>query len=208
MMHASRTSLALLATSLAAVGGAAGFLLWPALEASDARTAECGRLLSQAARHDEIAAGRDRMRDSLAEARAAAARVLRSIPAEAEQAHLMRMLAVGSDGDMGTQTIVAGDAVPATPGGTGALRAVPVTIDMKATFARVMEVLARAEGDRRLVRPIRIEIERPAEGKDARGAAAANPASDGSSNLVEARIELDAVYGSASEFQQQEEGER
>jgi hypothetical protein len=141
------------------------------------------------------------MRTGLAEARAAAARVLRMIPAAAEQAHLMRMLAVGADDGMGTQTIVAGDAVPATPSGNGALHAVPVTIDMKATFARVMEVLVRAEGDRRLVRPIRIEIERPSEEKGARGAAP-------SDNLVEARIELDAVYGSAGVPQQQGEGER
>jgi hypothetical protein len=51
------------------------------------------------------------------------------------------------------------------------------------------------------VRPIRIEIERPSEEKGARGGAP-------SDNLVEARIELDAVYGSAGVPQQQGEGER
>jgi hypothetical protein len=49
-----------------------------------------------------------------------------------------------------------------------------------------MDVLARAEGDRRLVRPIRVEIERPLDDKSGREA---NP-----SSLVEARIELDAVF--------------
>jgi hypothetical protein len=186
MMNASRISVSLLGVSVLALASATGLLLWPALATSDARTAECGRLLSQAARHDEIAAARDRLRLEVADARASADRVLRSIPAAADQAHLMRMLALGTSDDMGTQTIVAGDPVPATPSGSRDLRAVPVTVDMKATFARVMDVLARAEGDRRLVRPIRVEIERPLDDKSGREA---NP-----SSLVEARIELDAVF--------------
>jgi hypothetical protein len=192
MMNASRPSIMLLGVSVSAFIGAAGFLLWPSLASSDARTAECGRLLSQAARHDEIAAQRDRLRLELEDGRARAERVLRVIPPSADQAHLMRMLAVGTSDDVGTQTIVAGDPVPATPAGSRGLHAVPVTVDMKATFARVMDVLARAEGDRRLVRPIRIEIARPAEGKDSRRADGAS--SSTSSNLVEARIELDAVF--------------
>lgn len=220
---ATKGSLAVLGLSVLAVAGAAGMLLWPAVVASEERAAECGRLLSQVERHDAIAAERDAMRADLASARVAAARVLRTIPQGADQAHLMRMLAVGTGPDMGTQTIVAGEPVPATPAGaapnptnaatnatanttTGAtrirtdapLRAVPVIVEMRASFERVMEVLARAEGDRRLVRPIHIEIQRPDAGASARtGARNAAGTDDGAATLVEARLELDAVFAAA-----------
>jgi len=224
VFSASKGSLAVLGLSVLAVVGAGGTLLWPALVASEERIAECGRLLSQVERHDAIAAERDAMRVDLASARAAAARVLRTIPQGADQAHLMRMLAVGTGPDMGTQTIVAGESVPATPAAAGTatntatntaagtstgashartgapLRAVPVIVEMRASFERVMEVLARAEGDRRLVRPIHIEIQRPDAGVAAR-AGARNPnataGADDGANLVEARLELDAVFAAA-----------
>ena len=112
--------------------------------------------------------------------------VLRAIPATPDQAHLMRMLALGSSADVGTQTIVAGDALPATNGPAAGLKAVPITIEMRASFAKVIELLLRAEGDRRLVRPIGVEITRTADAK-----------SDDAVPLVDARIELDAVYGVA-----------
>lgn len=223
---ATKGSLAVLGLSVLAVAGAAGMLLWPAVVASEERAAECGRLLSQVERHDAIAAERDAMRTDLASARVAAARVLRTIPQGADQAHLMRMLAVGTGPDMGTQTIVAGEPVPATPAAapnptnaaanattnatTGAtrvrtdapLRAVPVIVEMRASFERVMEVLARAEGDRRLVRPIHIEIQRPDAAASARAGArnaggAAAGTDDGAATLVEARLELDAVFAAA-----------
>jgi len=222
---ATKGSLSVLGLSVLAVAGAAGMLLWPAVVASEERAAECGRLLSQVERHDAIAAERDAMRADLASARVAAARVLRTIPQGADQAHLMRMLAVGTGPDMGTQTIVAGEPVPATPAAasptnaatnatanatTGAtrvrtdapLRAVPVIVEMRASFERVMEVLARAEGDRRLVRPIHIEIQRPDAGASARAGArnaggAAAGTDDGAATLVEARLELDAVFAAA-----------
>jgi len=192
---ASRASLAMLAGSTLALVGAVGVLFMPALEAAEVRTAECGRLLAQVERSDAIAASRDALRAEVAVASADAARVLRTIPSAPEQAHLMRMLAVGADADMGTQTIVAGDALPATPADKEQFRAVPITIEMNATFERVMQVLSRAEGDRRLVRPIRIEISRPLEGAKQRGGNTAkfDP------RLVEARLELDAVFADAAE---------
>lgn len=196
MMHASRISLVMLGSSAAALVGAVALLLVPAIQSSDARHSECGRLLAQVGRHDGIALERDRLQAELVAARASAQRVLRSIPARAEQAHLMRMLAVGIGPDMGTQTIVAGDAVPARPIDSGGFRAVPVTVEMKATFAMVMDVLARAEGDRRLVRPIRIEIQRP--GAERASRAGASPAVIVDSGLVEARLDLDAVFGAAA----------
>lgn len=193
IMRASGSSLAMLAASAIAVAGVSGFMLWPAFTASEARALECGRLLTQVARYDAIAIERDRMLGELVQARASASRVLREIPAVADQAHLMRMLAVGASSDMGTQTIVAGDVIPASASGKGGLRAVPVTVEMHASFERVMEVLARAEGDRRLVRPIHIEIQRAAFDPNARGA----KQTDGALPLVEARLELDAVFGAA-----------
>ena len=194
MSNASKASLAMLAVSALGVAASAGLLLAPALRDSEARTAECGRLLSQVSRYGEIVAARDRLRAEVEVLRRDAARVLRAIPGNPDQAHLMRMLAVSTGPDMGTQTIVAGDALPATPADKQPFRAVPITIEMNATFERVMQVLARAEGDRRLVRPIRIEISRPLEGTRQRGGNAAkfDP------RLVEARLELDAVFAEAA----------
>jgi hypothetical protein len=201
MKQASNGSLAMLALALSAVLGSTALVLMPAIGASDGRNAECGRLLAQVSRHDDILLQRDRLRAEVAHARGASDRVLRTIPRAAEQAHLMRMLALGTGPDMGTQTIVAGDSVPATPDGKAGFRAVPVTVEMQASFARVMEVLARAEGDRRLVRPIRIEIERPgAEGAQARRVASrgAQPVQVDGAMLIEARLEFDAVFGGSS----------
>lgn len=201
MKHASNGSLAVLALALSAVLGSTALVLMPAIGASDGRNAECGRLLAQVSRHDDILLQRDRLRAEVAHARGAGERVLRTIPRAAEQAHLMRMLALGTGPDMGTQTIVAGDSVPATPDGKAGFRAVPVTVEMQASFARVMEVLSRAEGDRRLVRPIRIEIERPgAEGGQSRRAASrgAQPAQVDGAVLIGARLEFDAVFGGGS----------
>lgn len=199
MMHASRTSLALLAASGVSAAGAVALLLMPAIQAADARHAECGRLLAQVERREAITAERDRLGTELADARVAAERVLRAIPAAPGQAHLMRMLAVGTGPDMGTQTIVAGDVIPATPGESGGYRAIPVTVEMKASFARVMDVLARAEGDRRLVRPIRIDIQRPgAERMSRSGVIQRNTDEAGRADgLVEARLDFDAVFGTA-----------
>ena len=105
-----------------------------------------------------------------------------------------QLVSIGSpDADMGTQTIVAGDVLPATPAEKAPFRAVPITIEMNATFERVMQVLARAEGDRRMVRPIRIEISRPLEGTKQRG----GNATKSDPRLVEARLELDAVFAEA-----------
>ncbi|MEY3026101.1 MAG: hypothetical protein RL136_1820 [Planctomycetota bacterium] len=196
MTEASKPALALLAGSVAALGAAVAFMLLPSMEASQSRSAESGRLLAQVAREADIVAERDRLHDELAQARADASRVLRTIPGRAEQAQLMRMLAVGTSDDMGTQTIVAGDPLPATPSGTTPYRAVPVTVDMKASFERIIDVLARAEGDRRLVRPIRVELRRPIDGDEARGGRGAMHDRNGRP-LLEARLELDAVFTSA-----------
>jgi hypothetical protein len=192
-IRASRASLAGLGLSLAALGAIAWLVAWPALEGAESRALEAGRLLGRAEQRERIERDRDRVQASLSDARVASSSVLRTIPREPDQAHLMRMLAVGTGADVGTQTIVAGDSLPATPAPDTPYRAIPVTVEMKATFARVMEILARAENDSRLVRPIRIEIRRPAERAGARG-----DSPDASEvTLVEATLELDAVYGDA-----------
>lgn len=192
--EASRASLAGLAVATASLVAVAWLVALPALEVAESRALEAGRLLGRAEQRERIERDRDRVQASLADARVASASVLRVIPHEADQAHLMRMLAVGTGADVGTQTIVAGDSLPATPSADTPYRAVPVTVEMKATFARVMEILARAENDSRLVRPIRVEIRRPAD----RGAPRGDAAASEGATLVEAVLELDAVYGAPS----------
>lgn len=169
-------------------------VLWlglPALARAEERSIETGRLHARAAQLESARGELARARVELGRAQGSSRRVLRSVPRDPDQGSLMRMLAVGAGPEVGTQTIVAGESVPATPAADGRYRAVPVTIDMQATFARVMEIVARAEETDRLVRPIRIEIARALDGERGRP-----PSPDG---FVEARIELDAVYLAAEE---------
>jgi hypothetical protein len=192
MMRSLRTSAMLLGVSVAVLGLAIWKVAIPAFEEGERRMLEAGRLLAlgsqEAALRKECEAARGELERTLARVRT----TVRAIPSEPDQAQLMRMLAVGADEDVGNQVITAGDPVPATTSDASPFRAVPVTVEMESTFARVMQVLARAERDVRLVRPIHVSIVRPAD--------AAGDAKQGeASRFVNARIELDAVYGSALE---------
>jgi hypothetical protein len=182
---ASNGAIVALSASALAFAGVVVFRAVPSMRATEERMIEAGTLVARAGSIEAIEHRRDEARARLDEVRLRADRVLRAIPTTPDQAHLMRMLALGSSADVGTQTIVAGDALPATNGAAG-LKAVPITIEMRASFAKVIELLCRAEGDRRLVRPIGVEITRTADAK-----------SDDAVPLVDARIELDAVYGVA-----------
>lgn len=195
--RASRISIGACVLSLAAFASAVAFILHPALGRAEARTVECGRLFARAAELERVTEERDRAQAALDAERDAASRVLRTIPVERDQAALMRLLAVAAGDGVGTQTVVAGDPLPATPGGAPGLEAMPVTVEMRATYARIMELLDRAESSRRLVRPIRVEISRPAR-----------PREGDDPSQVDARIEVDAVYGSPAPRRDDEEGKR
>lgn len=194
----SGASLAYLAASCAVLGGVAFLHALPVLRTADDRAAESARLFARASQLDTLSAERETLRAEVAMARAEAERVLREIPSASEQGArtgaLMRALAIAAGSDVGSQTIVAGEPVPAMPS-ESAFRAVPLTVEMEASFARVMEILARAESDGRLVRPIRVEIARPV---DRSGRSAEDrSADDATSGFVDATIELDAVYETA-----------
>ncbi|MCE2885363.1 MAG: hypothetical protein LW806_10735 [Planctomycetaceae bacterium] len=194
----SGASLAFLSASCAALGAVVFLHALPILRLADERAAESARLFARASQLDALSAEREQLRADVATARAEATRVLREIPDESEQGArtgaLMRALAVAAGREVGSQTIVAGDPVPALLS-ESPFRAVPLTVEMQASFARVMEILARAESDGRLVRPIRIEIARPV---DRSGRSADERSADeAASGFVDATIELDAVYETA-----------
>ena len=192
MSPSLRTSTMLLSISVAAVGLTVWKIAIPSFEEGERRMLEAGRLLALQSQEASLVSERERSRGDLERALSAVRATVRTIPREADQAQLMRMLAVGASEEVGTQTIVAGDPVPAINADSTPFKAVPVTVEMEATFGRVMQVLARAERDMRLVRPLHVSIVRPAE--DHAGAKdAAAP------RFVDARIELDAVYGSNGE---------
>jgi hypothetical protein len=204
----SGASLAYLAASCAVLGGVAFLHALPVLRTADDRAAESARLFARASQLDTLSAERETLRAEVAMARAEADRVLREIPSASEQGArtgaLMRALAIAAGSDVGSQTIVAGEPVPAMPS-ESAFRAVPLTVEMEASFARVMEILVRAEADGRLVRPLRVEIARPGE----RGGRAndGRPSDVADAGFVEATIELDAVYGLAEAADAPAQGE-
>ncbi len=199
MNRPSNTALGVCVVALGVLVAVTTFVAVPAWRHSDERASEAGRLLARASQLELLTRERDALAVTVNSARAQAADVLRTIPLHADQGSLMRMLAVGVGSDMGTQTILAGEVIPATPKESG-YQAIPVTVEMHASFARVMEILARAEGDRRLVRPIRIEITRSLDPTKP-----AKTAKETDNGFVDARIELDAVYGRAAVVSLEEE---
>ncbi|MFN5495362.1 MAG: hypothetical protein ACK5C3_02145 [bacterium] len=192
MMRASGSSFALLGASLAAFGLVIGFVAYPALRKAEARAIECGRLLGRAAQIDSATKERDALKDRVQQVQRASQTVLRSIPPTTDQATLMRMLAVETSPHVLTQVINAGESVPASPGPRMPYRAVPVSVEMIATFPEVLELLTRAEGSDRLVRAIKLTIEKQPKKENRREA-------DWDSPFVRATLELDAVYGTAAE---------
>ncbi len=200
-LRPSGVALAFLGCSAAVLVSVATFAVYPAWTRAEARAAESGRLLARASQLSMLEAERDRLRDEVKVVRAECARVLRTIPNEVEQGSqmgaLMRTLAVGAGSEVENQTIVAGEPLPALLK-ESRFKAVPLIVEMQASFSRVMEILARAEGDRRLVRPIRIEITRP-QAKSVSGSGSDRDASE-ASGFVEARLELDAVYATGEEL--------
>lgn len=190
MIRASGSSLALVGASLAALGVVGAFVAFPVVRKAEARALESGRLLGRAAQISAATRERDALRDRVEAAQTASREVLRRIPSSTDQASLMRMLAVETSGEVMTQMINAGEIVPASSQPASPFKAVPVTVEMVATFPAVMKLLTNAEGSDRLVRAIRITIEKQPR-KDSRRDA------DWDSPFVKAVLELDAVYGNA-----------
>lgn len=191
MIRPSGTALGLLGASVAAFGLVVGFLVAPALRRADERALECGRLYARIGKIDSARLERDEIRERVESAQAASRAVLREIPAIMDQAALMSMLAVETGSSVQSQNVTAGEPVPATPRSKEGFKAVPVTVEITATFDEVMGLLARAENDRRLVRAIRVEIEKTTRADNRRD-------TDWDSPFVRAKIELDAIYGTSS----------
>jgi Tfp pilus assembly protein PilO len=191
MIRPSGTALGLLGASVAAFGLVVGFLVVPALRSADERAHECGRLYARLGKIDSARLERDEIRERVESAQASSRAVLRQIPDATDQAALMSMLAVETGSSVLNQTVTAGEPVPATPRSKESLKAVPVTVEITATFDEVMGLLARAENDRRLVRAIRVEMEKATRADNRRDI-------DWDSPFVRATIELDAIYGSAA----------
>jgi Tfp pilus assembly protein PilO len=191
MIRPSGTALGLLGASVAAFGLVVGFLVVPVLRSADERALECGRLYARIGKIDSARLERDEIRERVESAQASSRAVLRQIPDATDQAALMSMLAVETGSSVLNQTVTAGEPVPATPRSKESLKAVPVTVEITATFDEVMGLLARAENDRRLVRAIRVEMEKATRADNRRDI-------DWDSPFVRATIELDAIYGSAA----------
>jgi hypothetical protein len=192
MMRAAGSSFALLGASLAALGVVIGFVAYPALRKAEERALECGRLFGRAAQIDAVTRERDLLKERVQEVQRSSRTVLRSIPVTTDQATLIRMLAVETSPRVLTQVINAGESVPASPAPRMPYRAVPVSVEMVATFPEVLELLTRAEGSDRLVRAVKLTIEKQPKKENRREA-------DWDSPFVKATLELDAVYGAAAD---------
>ena len=186
----SNSSITLLAASIVGLGVVCAFVAFPAVTRAETRALESGRLVARASQLESATKERDDLRARVEAARVASRAVLRAIPTHPDQASLMRMLAVETKPTVLMQTINAGDPVIASPLEELTFSAVPIKVEMVATFPEIMGLLSLVEGGDRLVRPIRITLEKQAKRDNRREA-------DWDSPFVRAMIDLDAVYGSA-----------
>lgn len=190
MIRPSRLSLALLGASFLTLAGVAyPCATW--LKQAETDALKAGELFGWAAQIETKTRELETARQRVESVKTASREVIRDIPLAADQAMLMRMLAVETGDSVQSQMISAGEPVPASLAAASPYKAVPVTVDMVATFPEVMRLLGRAEGGDRLVRTIKISIEKQSKRDNRR-----EP--DWDSPFVKAVIELDAVYGSAA----------
>jgi len=163
------------------LGTAAGFfvLAWPEYRraaATNTRVQAIRDRISRSAEETEVVRG---LAQDLIDTRRRYENELKHIPAQPGMADLMTALSVPVDGvDVVDQTLTVGSGGPVAQVEDESLHALPLTIDMIATFDLVFDVLKTAEDMNRLVRVASVRIERDGERAD----------------LVSATIELEAIY--------------
>jgi Tfp pilus assembly protein PilO len=164
---------------------AAGLLVYPAYRevASIARRMESlrAKVESLGGRTAEV----ERLTRALDEANARIAGELRQVPGEPDVAAIFRRLSLPVDGmAVRDQTFSAGAETEAVPGAELPTKAIPVTVDMLASFEAIFHLLQAAESMERLVRvsTVKVSVDREA------AEAAANE------GFLAATIELDAVF--------------
>lgn len=111
----------------------------------------------------------EQLADELEAARRRVGEELKLVPETADVAGLMRKLSLPVDGrTVLDQTFTAGNPCDAVPGESFSERALPLTVDMEATFDSVFALICAAERMDRLVRisSVRVAAERPGDGPD------------------------------------------
>lgn len=173
------------------VAGAVAFVLlagglafvWPSYRQTKAIDDQVGRLQRKI---DGLAGETEtlvRLVRDVGEAQRQVDEELKQVPAAPEIASLMPQLSLPVDGErVLDQTFNAGNPVEAVPGDPDAPQAVPVIIEMQATFDSIFAILRAAETMDRLIRvtSVRIACERPDEEQD--------------QDILTASIGLDAIY--------------
>lgn len=149
------------------LGGA--LLVWPNYREAHAIQQEVlelrGKIFGLAGQTGKV----EQLADELEVVRRRVGEELKLVPEAADVAGLMRRLSLPVDGrTVLDQTFTAGNPCDAVPGEDLNERALPLTVDMEATFDSVFALICAAERMDRLVRisSVRVAAERPGDGPD------------------------------------------
>jgi hypothetical protein len=134
-------------------------LVWPARREARRTSAEIVRLERKIESLADAADAVERLTDELAQVRHHAAEQLKGIPDSPDVAGLMRKLSMPVDGrNVLDQTFTAGSAHPAASGDEFSEQAMPLTVDMQASFDSVFALLCASESMDRLVRVASVHL--------------------------------------------------
>jgi Tfp pilus assembly protein PilO len=169
-------------------------LVWPARRDARETRAEIAKLEKKIESLDEAHAAVDRLSAELEESRRYAAEQLKAIPRSPDVAQLMRRLSMPVDGrHVLDQTFTAGSAHPAVAG-TGedfAEQAMPLTVDMQASFDSIFALLRLSESMDRLVRIASVRL---ISGRVSEQTAMRSDAPPRHDDLLTASVGLEVIY--------------
>jgi hypothetical protein len=169
-------------------------LVWPARrDARETRT-KIAKLEKKIESFDEAHEAVDRLSVELEESRRYAAEQLKSIPRTPDVAQLMRRLSMPVDGrHVLDQTFTAGSAHPAVAGTAEDFteQALPLTVDMQASFDSVFALLRLSESMDRLVRIASVRL---VSGRVSEQASSRSSAPTRNDDLLMASVGLEVIY--------------
>lgn len=163
------------------IGGALS--IWPNYHEVATTAARISELQYKAANSEEQTTAVKGLTDEVERERAFIRKELKFVPESADVAGLIGVLSVPVDGrTVQDRQFTRGKPVEAAPGGQSGAQAMPLTVEMKATFPAVFRLLQMVESMKRLVRvsSVRLSSEKAADAQE--------------ESVITALIGLEAIY--------------
>jgi len=163
------------------------FLVWPAYRQAHRINSQTQELIRKSDRLEDDTSVVKELAERLQQLRRRIEEDLKTVPNEPRVAEMMRRLSLPVDGvTVRDQTFAAGEPKPASQQADIPFKAIPLTVELDASFDAVFSLLRATEQSPQLVRTRSLHIERKSEKDD----------NTISKNWLRATISLEAVYGS------------